>query len=80
MQWNETDLAYLLRRLEEDGLFYRLAHAPGEHPLVLGDHPAAYRDTEPVQVRIAFGSTDGEYIHDWRRRMSFTPGMRAGSD
>jgi type VI secretion system secreted protein VgrG len=80
VQWNETDLAYLLRRLEEDGLFYCLAHAPGEHPLVLGDHPAAYRDTAPAQVRIAFGSTDGEYIHDWRRRMSFTPGMRAGSD
>ncbi len=73
MQWNETDLAYLLRRLEEDGLFYCLARPrPREHRLVVGDHPAAYRDTAPAQVRIAFGSTDGEYIHDWRRRMSFT--------
>lgn len=79
-QWNETDLAYLLRRMEESGLFFHFDHAAGRHSFVVGDHPSAYRDSEPSQVRIAFGSADGEHIHDWRRQLSFTPGKRSGSD
>nr|USU33059.1 hypothetical protein NG677_05045 [Methylobacterium sp. OTU13CASTA1] len=32
---------------------------------VVGDHPSAYCDGEPDQVRIiAFGSADAEHIHD----------------
>ncbi|WP_274533793.1 type VI secretion system Vgr family protein, partial [Methylobacterium sp. Leaf112] len=74
VQWNETDLAYLLRRLEEDGTFYYFVHAAGRHTLVVGDHASAYRDGDPERVRLAFGSADAEHIHDWRRQMRFTPG------
>ncbi|WP_210166663.1 type VI secretion system tip protein TssI/VgrG, partial [Methylobacterium sp. Leaf87] len=80
VQWNETDLAYLLRRLEEDGTFYYFVHAAGRHTLVVGDHASAYRDGDPERVRLAFGSADAEHIHDWRRQMRFTPGKRAGGD
>ena len=80
VQWNETDLAYLLRRLEEEGHFYWFAHERGRHTLKLGDHPYAYDGSAETQVRLAFGSSDAEHIHDWRRQVSFTPGRRAGKD
>lgn len=80
VQWNETDLAYLLRRLEEEGHFYWFTHERGRHTLKLGDHPYAYDGSGDTRVRLAFGSSDAEHIHDWRRQVSFTPGRRAGKD
>ncbi|KTS37344.1 hypothetical protein NS228_19215, partial [Methylobacterium indicum] len=80
VQWNETDLAYLIRRLEEEGLFYWFRHERGKHTLVVGDHPSAYDGGTETRVRLAFGSSDAEHIHDWRRQLSFTPGRRAGND
>ncbi|AWN47627.1 type VI secretion system tip protein VgrG [Methylobacterium terrae] len=80
VQWNETDLAYLIRRLEEEGLFYWFRHERGKHTLVVGDHPSAYDGGNETRVRLAFGSSDAEHIHDWRRQLSFTPGRRAGKD
>jgi type VI secretion system secreted protein VgrG len=80
VQWNETDLAYLLRRLEEEGHFFWFRHERGKHTLVVGDHPSAYDGSPATRVRLAFGSSDAEHIHDWRRQLSFTPGRRAGKD
>ncbi|MEE8627599.1 MULTISPECIES: type VI secretion system Vgr family protein [Methylobacterium] len=80
VQWNETDLAYLLRRLEEEGHFFWFRHERGKHTLVVGDHPSAYDGGTETRVRLAFGSSDAEHIHDWRRQLSFTPGRRAGKD
>ena len=80
VQWNETDLAYLLRRLEEEGLFLWFRHERGKHTLVVGDHPSAYDGGTETRVRLAFGSSDAEHIHDWRRQLSFTPGRRSGND
>lgn len=80
VQWNETDLAYLLRRLQEEGHFYWFTHERGRHTLKVGDHPYAYDGSDETRVRLAFGSSDAEHIHDWRRQVSFTPGRRAGKD
>ncbi|HEV2542825.1 MAG TPA: type VI secretion system tip protein TssI/VgrG, partial [Methylobacterium sp.] len=80
VQWNETDLAYLLRRLQEEGEFFWFAHERGRHTLKIGDHPYAYDGSDETRVRLAFGSSDAEHIHDWRRQVSFTPGRRAGKD
>ncbi|KTS39890.1 hypothetical protein NS228_13530, partial [Methylobacterium indicum] len=80
VQWNETDLAYLLRRLQEEGLFYWFRHERGKHTLAVGDHPSAYDGSQDTRIRLAFGSSDAEHIHDWRRQLSFTPGKRSGND
>ncbi len=80
VQWNETDLAYLLRRLQEEGLFYWFRHERGKHTLAVGDHPSAYDGSQDTRIRLAFGSSDAEHIHDWRRQLSFAPGKRSGND
>ena len=80
VQWNETDLAYLMRRMEEDGLFYWFEHAAGKHTLVVTDHVSGYRPSSEPQPRYAQASADRDRITDWRRRFSFTPGRRASRD
>ena len=46
VQYNETDLSFVSRRLEEAGIFYFFEHRTAGHRLVLGDSPAAF-STDP---------------------------------
>ena len=80
VQWNETDLAYMLRRMEEDGLFYWFTHQQGRHTLVVADHASGYDKAQEQSVRFAEGSAAQDHINQWRRRFAFTPGKRAGRD
>ena len=85
VQWNETDLAYLTRRLEEDGIFHWFSHKKGEHRLCVADGPSGWLDaSESAQgesrVRIAQGSSDRNHIREWSRQYSYVPGARAGGD
>lgn len=85
VQWNETDLAYLCRRLEEDGLFYFFHHEPGLHRLHVANHTVGWLGpSEAAQgqtrTKIAMGSTDQNHISQWMRNYSYIPGVRAGAD
>jgi type VI secretion system secreted protein VgrG len=85
VQWNETDLAYLTRRFEEDGLFYWFSHENGKHKLHVADSSHGWLGPSPSaqgegRVRLAQGSSDRNHISDWSRRYSYVPGQRAGAD
>ncbi|SDP55845.1 type VI secretion system tip protein TssI/VgrG [Phyllobacterium sp. OV277] len=80
VQWNETDLAYLTRRLEADGLFYWFEHEEGQHTLHVASHPFGYTKGPDTDVRFAAGSTDRNHISEFARNYQFTPGKRAGGD
>ncbi|MQW89288.1 type VI secretion system tip protein TssI/VgrG, partial [Sinorhizobium saheli] len=85
VQWNETDLDYLMRRFEEDGLYFWFSHDKGSHRLHVADSaiswakPSASAQGEG-RVRLAQGSSDRNHINDWGRRFSYVPGQRAGAD
>ena len=84
-QFNETDLDYLLRRFEEDGLFYFFSHEDGSHKLHVADTANGWLGPSPSaqgegKVRLAQGSSDRNHINDWARRFSYVPGQRAGAD
>lgn len=85
VQWNESDLDYLLRRFEEDGLFYWFSHDEGSHRLNVGDSagswtgPSASAEGE-AKVRLAQGSTDRNHINEWMRTYAYVPGQRTGAD
>ncbi|ACM36988.1 MULTISPECIES: type VI secretion system Vgr family protein [Rhizobium/Agrobacterium group] len=85
VQWNETDLDYLLRRFEEDGLFYWFEHEVGVHRIKVSDSKVAWSQpsasAEGVEkVRLAQGSSDRNHINEWMRQFAFIPGQRAGAD
>jgi type VI secretion system secreted protein VgrG len=85
VQWNETDLSYLLRRFEEDGLFYWFSHEDGSHKLHVADSASGWLGPSPAAqgegtVRLAQGSSDRNHINDWARRFSYVSGQRAGAD
>ncbi|MEO9338550.1 type VI secretion system tip protein TssI/VgrG [Mesorhizobium sp. SB112] len=85
VQWNETDLAYLTRRFEEDGLFYWFSHEDGAHRLNVADSASSWAGPSASaqgegKVRLAQGSSDRNHINEWTRRFSYVPGQRAGAD
>ncbi|TWD47026.1 type VI secretion system secreted protein VgrG [Agrobacterium vitis] len=85
VQWNETDLDYLLRRLEEDGIFFWFLHEKGVHRLRVTDHQIAWSDPSAsaegeMNVRLAQGSSDRNHITDWVRRFRYIPGQRVDAD
>jgi len=41
-QWKESELAFVSRMLEEEGIFYAFTHADDGHVLVAGDSPDAF--------------------------------------
>ncbi|QBF32701.1 fimbrial protein [Thalassococcus sp. S3] len=78
VQYNETDLAYLTRRLEEDGIFYFFSHTSGENVLNIASHVAGY--VGGADVRLAHGSTDRSHISRFETSFSYMPGRRAARD
>ncbi|WP_180573294.1 type VI secretion system tip protein TssI/VgrG [Agrobacterium vitis] len=85
VQWNETDLDYLLRRFEEDGLFYWFEHEVGVHRIKVSDSKVAWSQPSASaegadKVRLAQGSSDRNHINEWMRQFAFIPGQRAGAD
>lgn len=85
VQWNETDLDFLTRRFEEDGLFYWFSHEDGSHRLHVADSAGSWAGPSPSaqgesRVRLAQGSSDRNHITDWMRHYAYVPGQRAGAD
>jgi type VI secretion system secreted protein VgrG len=80
VQFNETDLAYLTRRLEEDGLFYWIEHEPGAHVMHIADHASGYTDGPDPDLRYSAGSTDRNHINRFETQFRYTPGVHASRD
>ncbi|TIX90996.1 type VI secretion system tip protein VgrG [Rhizobium sp. P44RR-XXIV] len=90
VQAGETDLDYLTRRLEADGIFYYFRHEGGQkgsvsakHVLILADHQSGYdkpSNEADGKVRYALGSSDRNHINNWLQRFEYSPGRRTGAD
>ena len=50
VQYRETDLAFVSRLMEEEGIWYCFAHTADAHTLVLGDSPGASADLPEHKV------------------------------
>ncbi len=49
VQYNETDLAFVQRLLEDEGIYYFIEHEKDRHVLVLSDHPTLLKPAKGAE-------------------------------
>jgi type VI secretion system secreted protein VgrG len=85
VQYDETDLDFVQRLLEHEGIMYFFEHADGEHTLILVDamsklKPAPGNATVPYHHEGQGARRDVEYITEWIPGSSVRPGAYAHTD
>jgi type VI secretion system secreted protein VgrG len=85
VQYDETDLDFVQRLMEHEGIFYFFEHDDGEHTLILIDAMSKLK-TAPGYAEVPFqhggGGTrrDVEYITEWTLFSSVRSGVYAHTD
>ncbi|MDZ5645697.1 type VI secretion system tip protein TssI/VgrG [Nitrospirillum sp. BR 11828] len=80
VQYRETDLAFVSRLLEEDGLYYFFRHEAGKHTLVLGSQTSAYQTGEEALIPFSATSSRSNHINTWNRDHAYQASAWAMSD
>ena len=85
VQYDETDLDFVQRLLEHEGIMYFFEHGDGEHTLILADamsklKPAPGHGTVPYHFEGKRARRDVEYITEWIPGSSVTPGTYVHTD
>ena len=85
VQYDETDLDFVQRLLEHEGIMYFFEHGDGEHTLVIVDamsklKPAPGNETVPYHFEGQGARRDVEYITEWIPGSSVRPGSYAHDD
>lgn len=85
VQYDESDLDFVQRLLEHEGIMYFFEHAEGEHKLILADamsklKPAPGYETVLYQFEGQGSRRDVEYITEWIPGSAVRPGAYAHTD
>lgn len=83
VQYRESDLDFVSRLCEEEGIFWFFKHEDGKHTLVLADHAGAYYDCAESKVDLPrdFGShARRDHLTSWEHRYEFQTGKVARTD
>lgn len=85
VQYNESDLAFVCRLLEEEGISYYFQHEDGRHSLVLDDflqNPATVsrHATLPFRTTENSHANASESLFEWQNRDHIVSGRFATSD
>ncbi len=78
VQYRESDLAFILRLMEKNGISYFFRHKPGAHTMVLCDGQSSFDEARgsarPWIERLDRMQADEEYVFHWVRQRRFTSG------
>ena len=85
VQYGESDLAFVQRLMEGEGLFYFFEHAEDEHRLILTDANAKLRpvpgfETIPYRANALPNLADGDHVTRWSPRASVVSGAVVHTD
>jgi type VI secretion system secreted protein VgrG len=67
-QYRETDLNFISRLMEEEGIFYFFEFSNGNHTLVFGDTPSVFKpcpDQASANYQPDIGAQDEDFVMDW---------------
>jgi len=85
VQYGETDLAFVQRLMEDEGIFYFFEHEDGAHKLILTDANSELTGAAHLE-QIAFAPDafvtfrDGDYITNWRPCSAVVTGAYVQTD
>ena len=80
VQHNESDLNFISRLLEEDGIAYYFEHDDKKHKLILVDQQNAYRDVAETNLEYSKGNTPNTQITAWEHIYLFKKGKWSLND
>src|SRR4051794_11663795 len=80
VQYRETDLAFISRLMEEEGIFYFFRHEKGKHTLILADSTAAYTDCQQSELKYSEGNVGTTMLRKWDHGYDFVTGKWTQSD
>lgn len=74
IQHHESDLHFVLRLLEEEGISYYFEHASGKHKLILVDQANAYPTLPDSDLEYSKGTSPLAQVHRWEHRYDYKTG------
>jgi len=78
VQYRETDLDFISRLLEEEGIFYFFEHTDQKHLLVFGDSTVNYKPI-PGEPKVVFNPTGGMVVREEAvHQFAFSRQIRSG--
>jgi type VI secretion system secreted protein VgrG len=85
VQWNETDLAFVSRLMEQEGIYYYFEHTQNAHELVLVNDLSAHTpcpDTEEVETHLNLqrAQIHNDMIFAWHEVAELQPELVALND
>jgi len=66
VQFNESDLAFATRLLEEEGYFYFFEHTATAHTLKIANQASAFQEIAGAAMHLG-GDSDATFVTDWSR-------------
>lgn len=82
VQYNETDLAFVSRLMEQDGLYYYFEHSKEKHELILVDNISKHPDASPQRV-VTYPASPPQLFDvfwEWKEIIQLAPGQVTFSD
>ena len=80
VQHNESDLNFVSRLLEEEGIAYFFIHEEGKHKLILIDEKNAYDEVAESNLEYSNGTSPNEQITRWEHLYDFKKGQWSLAD
>jgi type VI secretion system secreted protein VgrG len=79
VQYNESDLTFIHRLFEDEGIFYFFEHKSGEHKLIIADSDQAYTQRAgykdvPFYPRDDQSRRERDHLYDWQSVLDVRPG------
>ncbi len=85
VQYRESDLNFVQRLMEEEGIYYYFAHKASSHSLVLADSYSGHESVSGYETIDYYPPSDNEarekdHIHDWRQQRNIQAGKFVVTD
>ncbi len=74
VQYQESDLDFIDRLLQQEGIFYFFEHTKSSHTLILVDDVTAYKKCDEEKVKCFSGSIEKSHISQWQGALSMVSG------